>query len=137
MRAQSTPELLRVLREVDDPIAVVEPLGDKRQDNGVCVLGTVEEGADVPGTRSQHELTRPYLDQYLTKGYMNASMELEYNSADFAIAQMILQSTGNQALYQRYLKRAQYWKNLYNPQRGWLQSRNPDGSRNLVGPRHF
>src|SRR5205823_13735792 len=93
-----------------------------------AALSVMQKGADVPGTRSQHELTRPYLDQYLTKGYMNASMELEYNSADFAIAQMILQSTGNQALYQRYLKRAQYWKNLYNPQRGWLQSRNPDGS---------
>ncbi|WP_158826901.1 GH92 family glycosyl hydrolase [Mucilaginibacter lacusdianchii] len=93
-----------------------------------AALNVMRRGADVPGTRSQKEFTRPYLEQYLKKGYAPASMSLEYNSADFAIGQMGLQVTGNKTLYTPYLKRAQYWKNLYNPERRWLQSRQADGS---------
>ncbi|MBS7564724.1 GH92 family glycosyl hydrolase [Mucilaginibacter sp. Bleaf8] len=92
-----------------------------------AALAIMRKGADEPGTRSQKELTRPYLDQYLTKGYAPASMSLEYNSADFAIGQMGLQATGNKTVYKPYIQRAQYWKNLYNPERGWLQSRRADG----------
>jgi predicted alpha-1,2-mannosidase len=55
-------------------------------------------------------------------------MELEYTSADFAIGQFALQALHDKTLYKKYLRRAQYWKNLYNPETGWLNSRNPDGS---------
>ncbi|WP_207534574.1 GH92 family glycosyl hydrolase [Desertivirga arenae] len=91
-------------------------------------LKVMRRGAEDPDTKSQKELTRPMLKQYLEKGYMHASMMLEYTSADFAIGQFALQAFQDSILYRRYLKRAQSWKNLYNPQSTWLQSRNEDGS---------
>ncbi|WP_342648056.1 GH92 family glycosyl hydrolase [Mucilaginibacter sp. CSA2-8R] len=93
-----------------------------------AALDIMRKGAEMPGTRSQQELTRPQLEQYINKGYADASMSLEYNSADFAIAQFARQALKDNTLYGKYLKRAQYWKNLYNPLTGWLQSRNTDGS---------
>ncbi|MGX5688381.1 GH92 family glycosyl hydrolase [Arcticibacter tournemirensis] len=91
-------------------------------------LKIMRRGAEDPETKSQKELTRPMLRQYLEKGYMHASMMLEYTSADFAIGQFALQAFNDSDLYHKYLKRAQYWKNLYNPETTWLQSRNEDGS---------
>lgn len=92
-------------------------------------LEVMRRGAEVVGTKSQNELTRPQLENYLKPGgYAQASMSLEYNSADFAIGQFALQTTGDKALYHRYLESAQKWKNIYNPGRKWLQSRNPDGT---------
>ncbi|PWG81234.1 GH92 family glycosyl hydrolase [Pararcticibacter amylolyticus] len=91
-------------------------------------LKIMRRGAEDPETKSQKELTRPMLKQYLEKGYMNASMMLEYTSADFSIGQFALQAFKDSSLYRRYLKRAQYWKNLYNPETTWLRSRNEDGS---------
>jgi len=93
-----------------------------------AALQIMRKGAEVPGTKSQAELTRPQLDQYLTKGYAQASMSLEYNSADFAIGEFALQTTGDKGLYHQYVQSAQKWKNIYNPDRKWLQSRNADGS---------
>jgi predicted alpha-1,2-mannosidase len=91
-------------------------------------LEVMRRGAEVPGTKSQQTITRPYLQQYIDKGFINASMQLEYASADFAIAKFAQQTTGDKALYDAYLKRSQSWKNLYNPGTNWLQSRNEDGS---------
>lgn len=93
-----------------------------------AALAVMRRGAEVVGTKSQAELTRPQLDQYLTKGYAQASMSLEYNSADFAIGQFALQTSGDKDLYNKYVLSAQKWKNIYNPDRKWLQSRNADGS---------
>jgi len=91
-------------------------------------LAIMRRGAEIPGTKSQAELTRPQLDQYLTKGYAQASMSLEYNSADFSIGRFALNTTDDQTLYHKYLQSAQKWKNIYNPKTGWLQSRNAEGS---------
>nr|WP_319510293.1 GH92 family glycosyl hydrolase [uncultured Draconibacterium sp.] len=89
-------------------------------------------GAEVPGTASQGIETREQLDQYLDRGYiwdlMGASKLLEYTSADFAIAQFARQAFQDEALYDAYLKRSQKWKNIFNPETNWLQSRNEDGS---------
>lgn len=101
--------------------------GAKNFNTGLA-LEIMRRGAEIPGTRSQQTPTRPYLDQYLEKGFMHASMQLEYASADFAIGQFAKQAFNDQALYQQYLKRSQSWKNLYNPSTTWLQSRNEDGS---------
>ena len=93
-----------------------------------AALAVMRKGSDVPGTKSQAELTRPFEQLYLDKGFMKASMELEYTSADFAIGQFALQTEGDKSLHHKYVERAQKWKNLYNPQTNWLQSRNDDGS---------
>lgn len=114
-----------------DPTAVVVAnayaFGVKNFDTKKA-LAIMRKGAEVPGSKSQQIETRPYLAQYLQKGYMNASMQLEYTSADFAIGQFALQAFNNKALYQKYLQQAQSWKNLYNPATTWLNSRNEDGS---------
>ena len=88
----------------------------------------MKRGAEVPGAKSQNEETRPHLKQYLEKGYMHASMQLEYTSADFAIGQYALHAVGDEFASWRYFHFARSWKNLFNPATGWLQSRNPDGS---------
>lgn len=91
-------------------------------------LSIMRKTAETPGAKSQEIEARPFLRQYLEKGYMHASMQLEYTSADFAIGQFALQAFNNKNLYQRYLQQAQSWKNLYNPATTWLNSRNEDGS---------
>ncbi len=92
------------------------------------ILETMQYGAENPNARSQNELTRPQLKQYLDKGFCDASLQLEYTNADFAIAQFALQACNNEPVNWFYSHRAQSWQNLYNPARKWLQSRNADGS---------
>jgi predicted alpha-1,2-mannosidase len=92
------------------------------------VLKVMEYSANNPEAKSQNEYTRPGLKQYLEKGYYNASVQLEYTSADFAIAQFALHACNNEPVNWYYMSRAASWKNLFNPETGWLQSRHPDGS---------
>lgn len=87
----------------------------------------MRKGAEEPGAKSQEMETRPGLKQYLEKGYYNASIQLEYTSADFAIGQFALHAVGDEFASWRYFHFARSWKNLFNPETGWLQSRNPDG----------
>lgn len=88
----------------------------------------MRNNAEKPGARSQLIEERPGLQQYLLKGYYNASEQLEYTSSDFAIGQFALHACGDEFASWRYFHHARSWKNLYNPETGWLQSRNPDGS---------
>ncbi|MBQ8773727.1 MAG: GH92 family glycosyl hydrolase [Muribaculaceae bacterium] len=92
------------------------------------LLEIMRKGAEQPGSKSQKEETRPGLKQYLDKGYYNASIQLEYTSADFAIGQFALRACGDEFLSWRYFHFARSWKNLFNKETGWLQSRRPDGS---------
>ena len=92
------------------------------------IFKIMRRGAEEPGAMSQDVEARPGLKQYLDKGYYNASIQLEYTSADFAIAQFALHAVGDEFASWRYFHFARSWKNLYNPETGWLQSRNPDGS---------
>ncbi len=92
-------------------------------------LEIMRRGAEEPGTKSQEKLTRPQLSSYLEKGYTeNASITLEYTSSDFAIAQFAKQALQDEVVQEKYLKRAQNWKKLYNPETQWFHSRNEDGS---------
>lgn len=91
------------------------------------VLETMRRGAEIPGTKSQDQLTRPALDMLLENGFCYASMQLEYTSADFAISRFALDACHNDSIAGVYLKRAQTWKNLYNPETKWLQSRRKEG----------
>lgn len=92
------------------------------------ILKTMRINAEVPGAKSQTIEARLGLKQYLEKGYYNASEQLEYTSADFAIGQFALHAVGDEFTAWRYFHVARSWKNLFNPETGWLQSRNPDGS---------
>lgn len=97
------------------------------------LLDIMRKGAEQPGSKSQDVETRPYLKEYLDKGYCPASIQLEYTSADFAIGQFALHAVGDEFLSWRYFAYARSWKNLYNPETGWLQSRNEDGSWKDIG----
>lgn len=99
-----------------------------RNYNPKPILKIMQHGAEVPGSMSQKTEVRPGLKQYLEKGYYNASEQLEYTSADFAIARFSLYACGDEFTTWRYTHFARSWKNLYNPETGWLQSRNADGS---------
>lgn len=92
------------------------------------IFRLMELGARVPGSKCQDVETRPGLAQYLEKGYYKASAQLEYTSADFAIGQFAVHAAGNEFASWYYFGKARSWRNLYNPETGWLQSRNPDGS---------
>lgn len=98
------------------------------RDYDACpILETMRRGAEIPGTKSQNQLTRPALGMFLENGFCYASMQLEYTSADFAISRFALDACNNEEVSKNYLKRAQTWKNLYNPETGWLQSRRKEG----------
>lgn len=99
-----------------------------RNYNPKPILKIMQYGAETPEAKSQDIEVRPGLKQYLEKGYYNASEQLEYTSADFAIAQFALRACGDEFLSWRYFHFARSWKNLYNPGTGWLQSRKADGS---------
>lgn len=99
-----------------------------RNYNPKPILKIMQHGAEIPGSMSQKIEVRPGLKQYLEKGYYNASEQLEYTSADFAIARFSLYACGDEFTTWRYTHFARSWKNLYNPETGWLQSRNADGS---------
>lgn len=92
------------------------------------ILNIMRVNAESPGAKSQGIEERPGLVQYLEKGYYNVSEHLEYTSSDFAIGQFALKAVGDEFTAWRYFAVAKSWKNLYNPETGWLQSRNPDGS---------
>ncbi|GAB6009588.1 GH92 family glycosyl hydrolase [Dysgonomonas reticulitermitis] len=99
-----------------------------RNYNPKPILSIMRHGAETPGSMSQKVEVRPGLKQYLEKGYYNASEQLEYTSADFAIARFSLYACGDEFTGWRYFHFARSWKNLYNPETGWLQSRKADGS---------
>lgn len=92
------------------------------------IFKTMRTNAEIPGAKSQNIEERPGLKQYLEKGYYNASEQLEYTSSDFAIGQFALRAIGDEFSAWRYFHFARSWKNLFNPETGWLQSRNSDGS---------
>ncbi len=124
MQGDPTPPIL---------IANAWAFGGARNYNPKPILKIMQHGAEIPGSMSQKVEVRPGLKQYLEKGYYNASEQLEYTSADFAIARFALHAANDQFVAWRYEHFSRSWKNLYNPETGWLQSRNADGSWKSLG----
>ncbi|WP_324192802.1 GH92 family glycosyl hydrolase [Nocardia transvalensis] len=92
-------------------------------------LSLMVEGATMPGRNRQNYEERPGLADYLRLGYVpdRAADTLEYTSADFAIAQFAARLEVPSTC-DAFLKRAQYWRNLFNPATRYLQPRRADGS---------
>jgi predicted alpha-1,2-mannosidase len=84
-------------------------------------------------TETDHNRERPRLKQYLTLGYVpsddriGASMTLEYASDDFAIAQLA-KALGHAEIAEKFLKQSENWKNLLDPETGWIRPRLADGT---------
>jgi len=82
---------------------------------------------------------RPSLDKWLSLHYIPvganawgpAADTLEDVTADFAISELA-RRMGDDATRKQFLVRAQYWKNIFNPQAtpegGYIQNRNADGT---------
>ena len=68
-----------------------------------------------------------YVPEHQKGGYGNVSMTLEYASADFALAQFA-KALGDETDYTMLMQHAQNWRNLFNPETGYLQMRQRDGS---------
>ena len=92
-------------------------------------------GADDPKTRSRSYRERPRLEELLRMGYLSdsksmwgsASVTLEDQTADFAIAQMA-STLGDNTTAERMLARAANWKKLFDPETRYIRPRMPDGS---------
>ncbi|MGW1289525.1 GH92 family glycosyl hydrolase, partial [Streptomyces sp. NPDC002586] len=101
--------------------------------------------ADKALAALQHEATVPNNDRpgesvRDTKGYLPldendygccnfygpVSTQLEYDSADYALA-AFAKSLGRTAVYQKFATRAQDWMNVFNPQTGYMQAKDKDG----------
>ena len=83
-------------------------------------------GAMIPRLNSQKQEIRPYLTEYINNGHTFASMMLEYTSSDFAIAQFASQALEKFSDAEMLIDRAQNWKNIYNPEIKWLNSKFPN-----------
>jgi predicted alpha-1,2-mannosidase len=82
---------------------------------------------------------RPSLDKWLSLHYIPvganawgpAADTLENATADFALSELA-RRVGDAPTRKQFLERAQYWKNIFNPQAtpegGYIQNRNEDGS---------
>ena len=57
----------------------------------------------------------------------NAATTIEYAAADFALAQYAA-ALGDNARFQQFSPRGQYWKNSFNPATSHMQGRRSDGS---------
>jgi predicted alpha-1,2-mannosidase len=96
--------------------------------------------AGVPGTRSDGQIVRENLSEYIANGYVaqdhngqSASFTLEYQSADFALSQFA-QALGDTATSRVYLTRANNWRTLFNPQTGYITPRNTNGTFLSINP---
>ena len=67
-----------------------------------------------------------YVPENQQGGYGNVSMTLEYDSADFALSQFA-SALNDQTDSDMLLRHAQNWRNLYNPQTGYIQMRRRNG----------
>ncbi|MFJ3310624.1 GH92 family glycosyl hydrolase [Streptomyces sp. NPDC086549] len=58
--------------------------------------------------------------------YGPVSTQLEYDSADYAVA-AFAKSLGRTAVYKKFATRAQDWMNVFDPQTGYMQGKNKSG----------
>ncbi len=88
----------------------------------------MDKGASQPGTTSDGHKVRGDLEQYLSEGYVpEAASTLEYCNDDFALSQFA-KVMGDEQKSAMYLKRAQNWKNLFDPATGWIRARIAGGA---------
>ncbi len=102
-------------------------------------LDYMVKGATSVGTVRGGYEERPGLSQYLRFGYIPgfnppeirpygaAATTLEYNIADFAIAQMA-RDEGKMGVYRTFLARSHSWRSLFNPATGLIEPRLDGGA---------
>jgi predicted alpha-1,2-mannosidase len=99
------------VREFDTAAALV--LMDRSSNGGTT------QGSPIRGRQAGY-LSRRFIIE-------DPSDSLEYSASDFAIAQFAA-ALGNNALASTYMTRAQFWRNVFNPESSYVNRRNSDGS---------
>ncbi len=91
-------------------------------------LRSMVKGATRVQALDERFLERPGLEDYQSIGYHpgNVSDMLEETTADFAIAQLA-DRLGDQTTRRRFMARAQFWQNIFDPGTGYLRARGRDG----------
>jgi len=110
-----------------------------------AALKAMLKGATQPGATSTGCPQWDSLENYLKHGYLSPedpglwhghsgpSQTLEFTSADFSIAQFA-KELGDTKTYQTFMKRAQFWRNIFNTKTGYIEPRRNDGSFIPVDP---
>jgi len=114
-------------------LASAHAFGARNFDVETALKYMVKAGT-VEGLGPHGKAERPFFGDYVKLGYVPtekndiaASLTLEYVNADFAVAQLA-RSAGHTAEYKAFLKRSENWKNLVDPETGWIRPRLSDGS---------
>ncbi len=81
--------------------------------------GGTQQGSPIRGRQSGYAQL-----QYI---HEDPSDSLEYSASDFAIAQFA-QRQANTSLYNTYMQRAQWWRNVFNTESSYVHDRNSDGT---------
>jgi len=105
------------------------------------LVGATKPGAKCNGCPEWDSLT-----SYLKHGYLGPddkgrnhwphsgpSQTLEFTTADFSIAQMA-KALDDTATYQKFMERAQFWRNTFNTKTGYIDPRLENGSFIGVNP---
>ena len=92
-------------------------------------LHALDAGASSVGATSGGHPVREYVEPWLLLGYVpdQPSITLEYAIDDFALGQLAA-ALGDLDTYQRYLNRADQWRNTFNPRTGYIESRTATGA---------
>jgi predicted alpha-1,2-mannosidase len=110
-----------------------------------AALAAMLRGATDPNARSKFCREWDSLDDYLKYGHLGPDFAgsheprsgpahtLEFTTADFSIAQLA-QALGDTNTYRSFMKRAQFWRNTFNTQTGYIEPRRKDGSFIPVDP---
>ncbi|MGA3324649.1 MAG: GH92 family glycosyl hydrolase [Terriglobia bacterium] len=108
-------------------------------------LAAMLRGATVPNAKAVFCPEWDDLESYLKYGYLGPdtirwhkrrsgpSHTLEFTTTDFSIAQFA-QAIGDQSTYQTFMKRAQFWRNIFDTQTGYVEPRRYDGTFIKVDP---
>jgi predicted alpha-1,2-mannosidase len=124
-------------------IADAYAFGARRFDTHAALKALLKDATD-PNAKSKSCPEWDNLEEYLKLGYIGPpsprwkresgpSQMLEFTTADFSIAQFA-QAMGDTATYATFMKRAQFWRNTFDPKTGYAEPRNPDGSFIPVAP---
>ena len=99
------------------------------------LLEAMVKNAEQEEGRPVQSVGRAGVDYYNALGYVpydigvneNAARTLEYAYADFTLAEMAARMDKPQVAA-RFFKQAQNYKNLYDPESGWMRGKNADGT---------
>ncbi|HVX66398.1 MAG TPA: GH92 family glycosyl hydrolase [Bryobacteraceae bacterium] len=100
-----------------------------------AALAAMLRGANDPEARARSVVARPYLREYLERGYIPVaprgygvtSIALEYENADFAISRFA-DALGDSDNARKFLVRSSQWRKLFDPETKYIRPRGSDGA---------